>query len=114
MADIGAWSGGQFGERKAEAYVELLIAHCFKIAGGLAHVRSCRDVFAPDLREDGFSRAGQHYILFVETVQDVLVVDFIHQRMNVLGKLRDGLKDREACSWAARCNFGMSAYLGQK
>lgn len=62
MAGIGEWTVGQFGERQAEAYLEVLISQCNKIAGGLAHVQSCRDVFAPDLRDDlRFSRAGQHW-----------------------------------------------------
>lgn len=88
---ISEWTLLTFGVSQAKVYHQNLLQRCYGLAEGIAPYQSCRDVFAPDLRDDlRFSRAGQHYVLFVETTQEVLVVDFIHQRRDVLGKLRDG------------------------
>ena len=90
LEDIGEWSKDHFGDRQADAYLDLLIAQCDAVAEGLAHHQSRRDIFAADLREDlRFTRIGQHYVVFVETDLEVLVVDFVHQRMD-LGRVVKG------------------------
>ena len=61
---------------------------CRTIADGALHHKSCRTVFADDLREDlRFTRAGQHYVIFIETAQEVVIVDFLHQSANIAGRL---------------------------
>ena len=45
-------------------------------------------MFADDLREDlRFARAGQHFVIFIETVDQVLIVDFMHQSADIAGRL---------------------------
>ncbi|MBS0562910.1 MAG: type II toxin-antitoxin system RelE/ParE family toxin [Proteobacteria bacterium] len=85
---IGLWTRERFGSAQAEIYLTLLLDQCRKLAAGQAHHRSCRDVFAPDAREDlRFARAGEHYVIFVESTREVLVVDFIHSRLDLPGKV---------------------------
>lgn len=84
LEQIVDWTLQGFGLGQSEAYLARLQGHCQTIASGLAHHQSCRDVFATDLREDlRFSRIGQHYVVFVETDLAVLVVDLVHQRMDL-------------------------------
>jgi plasmid stabilization system protein ParE len=45
-------------------------------------------MFADDLREDlRFARAGNHFVIFVETPDEVLIVDFLHQSADIAGRL---------------------------
>lgn len=88
LAAIGEWTQERFGSRQADLYEDKLVAQCERIAAGTAQHRSCRDVFAPEAREDlRFARAGEQYVIFVESAREVLVVDFIHSRMDLPGKM---------------------------
>lgn len=89
LGQIVDWTLQEFGLGQSEAYLARLQDHCQKIASGLAHHQSCRDIFAAGLREDlRFTRIGQHYVVFVETDRAVLVVDFVHQRMDLAGLVK--------------------------
>ena len=49
--------------------------------------QSCRTVFADDLRQDlRFARAGQHFVIFGEAVEQILIVDFIRQSAEIAAK----------------------------
>ena len=88
LEDISEWTVLHFGPIQAESYVADLLDRCRAVAEGTAHTQSCRAVFAPDLREDlRFARAGQHFVVFIETAAEIVVVDFIHQRADLPGKL---------------------------
>jgi toxin ParE1/3/4 len=90
LEDIGAWTKDRFGERQADQYLEALIDRCSALADGTAQNRSCRDLVDGDVPEDyRFTRAGQHYVVFVETDAEVAVVDFVHQRMDLAGSMRE-------------------------
>lgn len=89
MADIGDWSEGKFGTTRANRYVEQLIADCHAIGRGTALARSCRSYFLGDLPDDlCFARSGSHFIFFIEASGEVQIVDFLHQRSDVVGRLR--------------------------
>ena len=89
LEQIVDWTLQDFSVGQAEAYLERLQDHCKKLANGLAHHQSCRAVFAEDLREDlRFTRIAQHYVVFVETDVAVMVVDFVHQRMDLGGVVK--------------------------
>jgi toxin ParE1/3/4 len=89
---IGAYSMENFGSKRGEAYVDALLDRCRRIAMGNAPIHSCRDVFAPDLRSDlRFARSGRHFIIFTETPDEILIIDFIHQSADIGGRL-EGLK----------------------
>ncbi len=56
-------------------------------AGHVPH-QSCRMAFAADLRDDlRFSRAGQHFVVFIESEAEIVVLDFLHQSMDLPGKI---------------------------
>jgi toxin ParE1/3/4 len=82
------WSFEKFGQVQADRYRNLLVNRCEAIAAGTAHHQSCRVMFADDLREDlRFARAGNHFVIFVETPDEVLIVDFLHQSADIAGRL---------------------------
>ena len=82
------WTFDKFGPLQADRYRDLLIDRCEAVAAGTAQHQSCRVMFADDLREDlRFARAGQHFIIFVDGPNQVLIVDFLHQSADISGRL---------------------------
>ena len=88
LLEIALWTFETFGPRQAEAYEDDLIARCREIASRTAITQGCRQLIAPDLAEDlRFTRSGQHFIVFIEAVDQVIIVDFLHSRSDLPGKL---------------------------
>lgn len=88
LLEIALWTFETFGPRQAEAYEDDLIARCREIASGTAITQGCRQLIAPDLAEDlRFARSGQHFIVFIEDASQVIIVDFLHSRSDLPGKL---------------------------
>ena len=88
LIDIARWTVETFGPRQADAYEEDLIATCRDIAAGTALSQDCRRLIDPNLFEDlRFSRCGQHFIVFVADVDQVIIIDFLHSRSDLPGKL---------------------------
>jgi toxin ParE1/3/4 len=88
LIDIARWTFETFGPRQADAYEEDLIATCRDIAAGTALSQDCRRLIDPNLFEDlRFSRCGQHFIVFVANVDQVIIIDFLHSRSDLPGKL---------------------------
>jgi len=84
LLDIAKWTVETFGPRQAAAYEEDLIAACRDIAAGMAHSQDCRRIINPDLPENlRFARAGQHFVVFVEGAEHVIIVDFLHSRSDL-------------------------------
>ena len=76
------------GPRQAAAYEEDLIARCREIADGVAITQGCRQLIDPNLPEDlRFTRSGQHFIVFIEDAAQVIIVDFLHARSDLPGKI---------------------------
>lgn len=99
LIDIARWTYETFGPRQAEAYEEDLIAVCREIAAGTALSQDCRRIIDPDLSEDlRFARCGQHFVIFVEDPEQVIIVDFPHGRSDLprrLAALMDPKPDRD-------------------
>ena len=99
LIDIARWTYETFGPRQAEAYEEDLIAACREIAIGTAQSRDCRRLIDPDLPENlRFMRCGQHFIVFVEDPEQVIIVEFLHSRSDLpkrLAALPDPGADRD-------------------
>jgi len=77
-----------FGPRQAAVYEEDLIATCHEIAAGTALSQDCHRLIDPDLPEGlRFTRCGQHFMVFVEAPQQVIVVEFLHNRSDLPGRL---------------------------
>lgn len=88
LIDIARWTFDTFGPRQANAYEEDLIASCRDIAVGTVLSQDCRRLIDPDLAEDlRFTRCGQHFIVFVEDPDQVIIIDFLHSRSDLPGKL---------------------------
>ena len=88
LVEIARWTLDTFGPRQAAAYEDDLIARCTDIAAGTAQTQDCRRLIAPDLTEDlRFARSGQHFIVFLEYPAQVFIVDFLHSRSDLPGKL---------------------------
>ena len=88
LVEIARWTIETFGPRQAAAYEEDLIARCSDIAAGTAITQGCRQLIDPDVPEDlRFTRAGQHFIVFIEEAAQVIIVDFLHARSDLPGKI---------------------------
>ncbi len=94
IEEIARWTTNIFGPRQAAAYEEDLIARCAEIAAGTAISQDCRRLIDPDLPEDlRFTRAGQHFVVFVEEPEQIIIIDLLHSRSdlpNRLARLRTG------------------------
>jgi toxin ParE1/3/4 len=88
LVGIARWTLETFGPRQAEAYEADLIARCAAISAGEAPSLDCRRLIDPDLPEDlRFTRAGQHFIVFVELPEQVIVIDVLHSRSDLPRRL---------------------------
>lgn len=88
LVEIARWTFKTFGPRQAEAYEADLIARCAAIAAGEAPSQDCRRLIDPDLPDDlRFTRAGQHFIVFVDMAELVIIVDVLHSRSDVPRRL---------------------------
>ena len=91
LVNIARWTLDSFGPRQAKAYEADLIARCREIAAGTAPTQSCRQLVDADMPEDlRFARSGEHFIVFVEDPAAIVIVDFIHARSDLPGKLGAG------------------------
>ena len=88
LVEIALWTVETFGPRQTVAYEDDLIARCGEIAAGTATTQGCRQLIDPDLPEDlRFARSGQHFIVFIEDAAQVIIVDFLHARSDLPGKI---------------------------
>ena len=88
LVEIARWTLETFGPRQAEAYEADLIARCAAIAAGEAPSQDCRRLIDPDLPEDlRFTRAGQHFIVFTEDEEQLIIIDFLHSRSDLPRRL---------------------------
>jgi len=99
LVEIARWTLETFGPRQATAYEEDLIARCVAIAAGTAMSQDCRRLIDPDLPEElRFVRAGQHFVIFVEDREQVIIIDFLHARSDLprrLAAMTDQKPDRD-------------------
>jgi len=88
LIDIANWTVETFGPRQAAAYEDDLIAVCRDIAAGTAMSQECRRLIDPNLPEDlRFTRAGQHFVVFIEGAEQVIIIDFLHGRSDLPRRL---------------------------
>ena len=88
LLEIAHWTIDTFGPRQAAAYEDDLIATCRGIAAGTALSQDCRRLVDPDLAENlRFTRAGQHFVVFIEDADQVIIVDFLHSRADLPRRL---------------------------
>ncbi|MGU3496390.1 type II toxin-antitoxin system RelE/ParE family toxin [Xanthobacteraceae bacterium A53D] len=88
LVEIARWTHDTFGPRQAAAYEDDLIAACQAIAAGRARTHDCRLLVAADLPEDlRFTRCGQHFVVFIDAPEQVIIVDFLHGRSDLPQRL---------------------------
>ena len=88
LVDIAEWTFRPFGPRQADACEKDLIQCCERIAGGTPPRQSCT-VLVDGIDKDWFfTRAGQHFVVFLEREDEVIIVGFLHSRSNLPAKLR--------------------------
>lgn len=82
LAGIADWTYEQFGPRQAEIYAAEVIARCEGIARGEVASRSCA-VLVTGAAELRYARAGEHFVVFLDRPDQVIVVDFLHGRSDL-------------------------------
>lgn len=88
LQEIADWTVETFGARQAQIYGEELIASCGAAAAGQALGRDCRRLVDPDLPEDlKFLRSGQHFIIYIDDLERLVIVDFLHVRSDLPRRL---------------------------
>lgn len=82
LVEIAKWTIKQFGLKQAELYENEVLARCQAILSGQAHSRSCAVLVneAADLR---FARAGEHFLIFLDQPDEVIIVDILHSRSDL-------------------------------
>ena len=88
LAEIATWTLETFGSRQAAAYAEDLIETCQALADDTLPSRDCRRLVEATLSEDlRFARVGQHYVVVILHPDRMVVVDFLHVRMDIPARL---------------------------
>lgn len=82
LVEIAIWTIENFGLKQAELYESELLNRCDAILNGQAHSRSCAVLVdgADDLR---FVRAGEHFLVFLDWPNEVVIVDILHSRSDL-------------------------------
>jgi len=82
LVAIALWTIDTFGHRQADIYEGELVGRCEAIATGAAVSRSCSILVdaAYDLR---FTRAGEHFLVFLDEPEEVIIVDILHARSDL-------------------------------
>ena len=82
LTEIGRWTIENFGLRQAELYEAELLNCCERILNGQAHSRSCA-VLVDDVEDLRFIRAGEHFLVFLDRSDEVIIVDILHSRSDL-------------------------------
>ncbi|KJS43155.1 MAG: plasmid stabilization protein ParE [Roseovarius sp. BRH_c41] len=82
LVEIAKWTIEQFGLKQADLYEAELLTRCQAILNGQAHSRSCA-VLVDDAADLRFARAGEHFLLFLDQPDAVIIVDILHSRSDL-------------------------------
>tara|TARA_R110000850_G_scaffold240887_1_gene365423 strand:+ start:187 stop:522 length:336 start_codon:yes stop_codon:yes gene_type:complete len=82
LTEIARWTIKTFGLRQAEFYEAELLNRCEGILNGQAHSRSCA-ILVDDSDALRFVRAGEHFIVFLDQPDEVVIVDILHSRSDL-------------------------------
>lgn len=89
LFEIAVWTLEHFGSRQADVYQRELVDKSLGLAQGDMPSQSCSVLIGADLAADmRFARVGAHVIVFVESKDEIVVMDFVHQRADLAGKVR--------------------------
>ena len=84
LIEIAIWTLETFGTRQAELYEDELVERCQAISDGHAITYDCK-ILAGEAVEDDvrFARAGEHFVVFVEFAEEIVIVDFLHNKSDL-------------------------------
>lgn len=89
LFEIAVWMLEHFGGRHADLYQRELVERCAELARGDVPHMSCSVLIGADLAADmRFARCGAHVLIFVEGNDEIVVMDFVHQREDLAGKVK--------------------------
>ena len=83
LLDIWLYTSEVWGAAQADRYQDDLQGCCERIAAGVAHVRP-----VPSIDGVKSHHCRHHYVFFVERTQTVVVIAVIHERMDLIERLR--------------------------
>lgn len=92
LENIIGWTIDQFGIEQAIKYKELLENRLSSLASGKApHGKPCNLLVSGllDMNDLEYYRQGRHYIIYRNTDDELLVVDFVHGSRNLVAILQD-------------------------
>ena len=88
LTDIARWTHAAFGPAQPDAYQQDLMTCCRQIASGNTSSRSCARLISHDCADNlRYARSGQHYVVFLDEAERVVIVDVLHVRSDLPGKL---------------------------
>ncbi len=82
LVEIAIWTMQRFGLRQAELYEAELIDRCDAIARGEAVSQSCSKIIE-STNELRFTRAGEHFVVYLDRTDEVVIVDILHARCDL-------------------------------
>jgi toxin ParE1/3/4 len=82
LTEIARGTIETFGLRQAELYEAELLNRCESILNGQAHSRSCATL-VDDVEDLRFIRAGEHFLVFLDRSEEVIIVDILHSRSDL-------------------------------
>jgi toxin ParE1/3/4 len=86
---IGDWTRERFGPRQADAYVGRIEAAFARLAAGTLKGRSARAKWGEGVREGLlFVPVEKHVVLFLVEPAEVIIVDVLHEAMDLPGRAR--------------------------
>ena len=86
LGEIADWTLETFGAAQALRYEAELLARCEAIAEGRAHSCDC-SALAPEGRGLRYVRAGEHFLVYAEHEDDIVVVEVLHSRSDLPARL---------------------------
>lgn len=88
LVEIAVWTAGRFGMAQADAYEAELIDRCEALGQGVLQGRDCSILAGEAVAGLRFIRAGQHFVVYVEIGDELVVVDVIHGRADLPRRLK--------------------------
>ena len=82
LIEIARWTIQTFGQRQADIYETELINRCEEITNGEDVSQSCATLIenSSALR---FTRAGEHFVVYLDHTDEVIIVDILHSRSDL-------------------------------
>lgn len=82
LVEIAKWTIVTFGHKQADTYEAEPLERCQAILSGQAHSRSCA-VLVDDAADLRFARAGEHFLVFLDRPDEVIIIDILHSRSDL-------------------------------